>query len=688
MPHRLPGLLAMAAIVLAPLALADWIVDDAAISYAFAENLAHGEGLVAVPGGERVEGYSNPTWVALLAIGAVLGLELMGLSKLLATLASVGAGFIAWRGARSGLAPVFLAVSAPFVIWTASGLENPLFTLLLMAGWLAGHERRFTLSGVLFGLLALTRPEALVYGLVAGVLFQLQHGGTTRFWPGLLGLFAAHEAFRIAYFAWPLPNTYYAKLGEPITRWGWDARGWVQLRQWAWETGAIAMLPVVVIGARRLPVLAVLALLPAAFSVYAGGDWMRGYRWMSLAAGPLAVLAAAGMVHLQKRLGTRAAWLLGGLVLGALLPTNILALRAFRAHPVDYPAMIERRLDYIQGIADRLQIPHRDRSTLEMDMGAHLWHSDLQVVDLAGLVDVPIAHHRFADRDFMRAYVFEERRPLFAHVHRHWARVSGLHGYPEWKRDYVALPPYDDGGRPHDGVFIRRDAVERPWTGARRNDAIGGLTLVGARLPTAATHAAQIQLAFERADDEQQPLFLEIAGRRHPIDPTLGVLSVDRWRGTVQGPHTIAVDAPLGRHPAVLIAGSNRIWLGDLEIVDDLTPHRQDALEAIRGPDCAAAEQAWERLHQLTPGEDALEDQGATQVASCWLGQGTVDSVKRARHWDHRVPGYAEVAAPLAEARLEQARQASGSEAVDAYEDVLDLQPQRAWARRALEALR
>ena len=44
----------------------DWYVEDAAISFAYARHLAHGDGLVAFVGGERIEGYSNPLWVLLL----------------------------------------------------------------------------------------------------------------------------------------------------------------------------------------------------------------------------------------------------------------------------------------------------------------------------------------------------------------------------------------------------------------------------------------------------------------------------------------------------------------------------------------------------------------------------------------------------------------------------------------------
>ena len=51
-----------------------WIVDDAAISFAYARSIAKGLGPVMQPGDPPVEGYSNPAWVALLALGRWLGL--------------------------------------------------------------------------------------------------------------------------------------------------------------------------------------------------------------------------------------------------------------------------------------------------------------------------------------------------------------------------------------------------------------------------------------------------------------------------------------------------------------------------------------------------------------------------------------------------------------------------------------
>jgi hypothetical protein len=51
-----------------------WVVDDAAITFSYARNLADGHGLVLQPGAAPVEGYSNPAWLVLFAVGKLLGL--------------------------------------------------------------------------------------------------------------------------------------------------------------------------------------------------------------------------------------------------------------------------------------------------------------------------------------------------------------------------------------------------------------------------------------------------------------------------------------------------------------------------------------------------------------------------------------------------------------------------------------
>ena len=42
-----------------------------------------------------------------------------------------------------------------------------------------------------------------------------------------------------------------------------------------------------------------------------------------------------------------------------------------------------------KGVQERLDLDHAD--TVDVDMGAHMFYTDWAIVDIAGLVDVPMA---------------------------------------------------------------------------------------------------------------------------------------------------------------------------------------------------------------------------------------------------------------------------------------------------------
>jgi len=135
---------------LGPVSLA-WISteEDAFIYYRYAWNWAHGRGLV-FNAGDRVEGFSEPIWMAVLALLARLGLDLpmtapaLGIACGAATLAAtyilarvVGLSLFGGIVAVGGL-----ALSVPFIVWSRSGLETPSYSLAIVvacAGYLAAE---------------------------------------------------------------------------------------------------------------------------------------------------------------------------------------------------------------------------------------------------------------------------------------------------------------------------------------------------------------------------------------------------------------------------------------------------------------------------------------------------------------------------------------------------------------------
>src|SRR3954462_14880007 len=77
-----------------------WIVDDAGISFAYSRNLAHGYGIVSQAGKAPVEGYSNFTWVLLLAPFFLTKLDPAMAPKILSFLLIVGTFITLYRALK------------------------------------------------------------------------------------------------------------------------------------------------------------------------------------------------------------------------------------------------------------------------------------------------------------------------------------------------------------------------------------------------------------------------------------------------------------------------------------------------------------------------------------------------------------------------------------------------------------
>lgn len=310
--------LAVALVVLVVhLRLVQFFCDDSYISYRYALNLVEGQGLVYNPG-ERVEGYTNFLWVLVLAAGMAVGLPAEGWS-LAAGLIFLGATLaLTWvlvlRVLRSPLAAavaVLLLVSlGPVVLWSSAGLESSLFTALSLAAILATHSARnargLWLAGATFALAAMTRPDGVVFGAVAGLHLIVSDVAARRglnvatvralsLLSGFLLVFAPFVGWRYSYYHDFLPNTFYVKAVSSV--------GWVLGRRYLdafvhdypvlWlitAAGAYCALALDRYRAAR-PLTTHLLLAIGAFTVYvawAGGDYMALYRFLV----PVLVLAS------------------------------------------------------------------------------------------------------------------------------------------------------------------------------------------------------------------------------------------------------------------------------------------------------------------------------------------------------------------------------------------------------------
>lgn len=482
-------------------AYGSWLIDDAAITFSYARNLASGAGLVLQPGAVPVEGYSNPTWLVLLTLGRALGLfdsgTLLGIPdyvaypKLLALACCAGVLVCCYLAARpltsrAAWAPLVagavLAAVPSFVIWSFSGLENPLYALitaalatLLLRTRLAGtllHPGIAAASGALAVLAAMTRPDGALLAAAFPLLAACSaRSGAIRAivvsCASFIVPFGLLLIWRFVHFGLLVPNTAVAKggivlgapqldrLGELIAYPGWPATT-------AFLIGT-ALLARCRDHRAALPALLIPLVLAVISYTLLPQDWMSQHRFATpvwtLAALTTALVVTVGLA------GHRSSWrvvlvlvvVLAGLV-GA--PRMHRDAAAFRAAP-DVPlcSVAERYGDVPDRYADLLGL--RSGTLLVPDVGGTALTSRLRIVDLAGLTDTTIAeHYHRGDMRGLRDHVFDRARPTIIHAHGHWSAVTGILGDPRLARDYVlvhadqALAPNQD--------WIRREVVADP----------------------------------------------------------------------------------------------------------------------------------------------------------------------------------------------------------------------------------
>jgi len=267
---------------------------------------------------------------------------------------------------------------------------------------------------------------------------------------------------------------------------------------------------IVAVGGRAWPLRLVswsLCVTTVIFAVGAQGDWMIGYRWYALATVPGALLFASGAESLamfaasmfdRKQYGEPRVRALAGvlMVFFVLLqvPFNVWHTWTIAEKPETAPRHVKVRVTYVEGVRDRLHYEGK-WTDLDVDQGAHLWWSDFVMMDIAGLIDLPLGHHKF-ERSFVREYIFEERRPEFAHVHGSWASNSKLATHPEWRRDYVEIPGFPAGKSFHVGNHIRKDLVLRPgWPyGGEPIEVGNGIVVHGVEVPAAPASGREVYL--------------------------------------------------------------------------------------------------------------------------------------------------------------------------------------------------
>lgn len=490
----------------------NWIVDDAGISISFSRNLAYGYGLVPQAGQCPIECYSNFTWVLLLStfflihnFDIVLTPKIVSAVLILATFVILF--FILKKISKHYLLASIvilslLAINTPFAIWTTSGMENPLYVFLIVLllyqlQLLTENDKKVSLlvgTGLNCALIALTRPDGILYAAVFPVLLICQSIRNEKTFIRSLSkslliylgsfflIYGGYLLFRLNYFGYLFPNTYYAKGGPSFN----DLINILLFKQvalqkvsmltssFANEYGnlALVILFVLWIGLifqhkfefKYLPIELIFVVSMLVFLLLPK-DWMPEFRfatpfyiflyilafvvfeiWISyLIKNPRKKILFASILIVTSLLGSGAIF----------LPRT----KNFANNPIVPMRDVARDFgERFNKYADKLGL--KDASLLVPDVGGTLYTSKLKVFDLAGLCDSTIAHSIGKNQAVFFDYVFDTIKPTFIHTHYPWDGLARLDDDARFRRDYVPInEEWDEALQVFNGDYVRKDVL-------------------------------------------------------------------------------------------------------------------------------------------------------------------------------------------------------------------------------------
>ncbi len=392
-----------------------WIMDDSYISLRYAANLAHGYGLTFNPGQSPVEGFSNPLWTFIIAIPEFFGIRglypvkvISGVFALINIPAIYYTAKCLYDDNETACLAVLLTVTfAPFAVWAGAGLETPLFSLLVLLAFYFYLSKKFWVTSIILGLIALTRPEGLVFLPIVAITVTIFEPNKVKnaiatILPATL-IIGGYLFFRLLYFGDILPNTYYAKMGG-----GWEQAlaGVVYLVHFTafsalllWAVFGIISLHKVISNQGKI-LLVSMILVYCGFIVSAGFD-LPAFRFFANIWPLVALMSAGGFLWLADKLGARWRWVLWILVIvwstiGAYwlqernmtgVFTEGVGIRESGAGERDSALAIGLYLKENADPGDKLAL---------IDAGLMPYYSELEVLDVWGLCSEEIADIKYA----------------------------------------------------------------------------------------------------------------------------------------------------------------------------------------------------------------------------------------------------------------------------------------------------
>jgi arabinofuranosyltransferase len=427
------------------------IQDDSFITFRYVKNFLHGNGLVFNPG-ERVEGYTSILWVFLLSGFAFIGIDIVSAAQILGVIFGAGTIFVTYLLADNilllnhfsknekissrdiilrklfTLFPcLLLTFNGALHYWCISGMETGLFIFLTVTCIYLYVVRKkkniFFYSSLFLMLNSLARPEGVLIFAIVTVHFwfysyfidvQKNISNWTKLifskralifysiflFPNLLLLF-----FRLSYYGYPFPNTFYAKTGFSLIyiqtglEYTWDFIKTYMLI-------GVMLLPLIyfIIKKKKQQEITLLILIVSIYCLYIifiGGDVLPIYRFF-LALLPLLFILFSSFSYLlisrdvilsklqssKHEIAVVIIFILGITSINYFVPKEKIS---------KFSLSEDRLVIKMTGTANWIsnyQISNGKKLTVAAStIGALSYYSDAIIIDMLGLTDATIAHH-------------------------------------------------------------------------------------------------------------------------------------------------------------------------------------------------------------------------------------------------------------------------------------------------------
>ncbi len=415
-----------------------FVQDDAYITFRYVKNFITGNGLVFNPG-EYVEGYTNFLWLLLLSLTSILGFGIeqtslnlsvfFGLSAIILTYKLTSAVFkssrqnnIFFKDSIFLLIPAgLLVLTGSFGYWAVSGMETSLFISLILASIYfyfktENQKTNFILPSLLF-LTFLLRPEGILISFLIYshklfyILFkdkETRKTGLKFFFTEVAVLLTPallYTLFRLLYFGYPFPNTYYAKSGFSFSYLTVGLEYFIRFCKAYMLYGVLLVIPIYLIIRsqvdRNITFLFYFILSYSAATIFLGGDVLSFYRFLIPVAPVIYLLFTLSVLSFwesisEKNPGINKILLVIICMLLLFSPGiyNFINerqdLKDGRIKEVSLVEKMKMKADWLN---NKQFSSNKPLSVAATTIGALSYFSDVKVIDMLGLTDEFISHN-------------------------------------------------------------------------------------------------------------------------------------------------------------------------------------------------------------------------------------------------------------------------------------------------------